>query len=307
MPTRRATHCSRALSVVLACATLVAASAALAQDFKAPGEMVQAGPETLHLDCAGSGQPTVILEAGLGGTHLDWTFVQPILATRVRTCRYDRAGMGFSAPATRPRTLDNLSDDLATLLAAAGIDGPLVLAGHSYGGMLAMHFARLHPDRVVGLVLVDSMHPEQFARFADVGAAVSTDPNLVLGRTHPAAAAYGLPDDLKARAIGLATATKARKAVIGEMRVIEASLGQAAADGFPQVPARVIMHGDGEWNQVTADGRMELAWRTMQEDLARRLGAPPPIVAAGAGHQVQLDAPALVAAAIAELLIAKGR
>jgi pimeloyl-ACP methyl ester carboxylesterase len=277
------------------------------EQYHPPGEMLRAGPETLHLDCAGSGQPTVILEAGLGGNYLDWTFVQPLLAARVRTCRYDRAGMGFSAPAVRPRTLDNLSDDLAALLEAAHVDGPLVVAGHSYGGMLAMHFARLHPDRVVGLVLVDSMHPEQFTRFAEADAAVSTDPNLVLGHTHPAAAAYGLPDALKARAVWLATETKSRKAVIGEMRVIEASLGQAASDGFPQVPARVIVHGDGEWDQVTADGRMERAWRAMQDDLARRLGAPAPIVAAGASHQVPLDAPDLVADVIAQLFVAKPR
>jgi pimeloyl-ACP methyl ester carboxylesterase len=295
----------RLAALVLVASLAATAGPAVAQDYRPPGELVQVGAETLHLNCSGSGEPTVILEAGLGGNHLDWTFVQPLLARTVRACSYDRAGMGFSLSAARPRTLDNLADDLEGLLAAARIEGPLILAGHSFGGMLAMHFARLHPERVRGIVLVDSMHPEQFARFAEAGAPVSTDPNLVLGRTHPAAAAYGLPESLQARAIWLATETKARKAVIGEMRLIQASLEQAASDGYPHVGARVLVHGDGEWNQVQPDGRMEQAWLAMQVDLAQRLGAPPPVGVPGAGHQVPLDAPEKVAGTIAELFVAK--
>lgn len=287
-------------------ADAMAGLAAATPDFRPPGDLVQAGPETLHLVCAGSGEPTIMLESGLGGTYLDWTFVQPLLAGSVRTCSYDRAGMGFSAPAARPRTLDNLTGDLEALLQAARVDGPVVMAGHSFGGVLALHFARTHPDRVKGLVLVDSMHPDQFARFAEVGAEVSRDPNLVLGRTHPAAAAYGLPDVLKGRAIWLATEPKSRKAVIGEMRAMADTLAQVIAAGYPRLAARVLEHGDGEWNQVYRDGRMERAWSAMQDDLAARIGAPPPLKVAGASHQIPLDAPEVVVKAI-EMLVANAR
>jgi pimeloyl-ACP methyl ester carboxylesterase len=283
-----------------------AGSAVAGPDFRPPGDLVQVGPETLHLVCVGSGEPTVLLESGLGGNYLDWTFVQPLLAGSVRACSYDRAGMGFSAPAVRPRTLANLTSDLEALLLAAHVDGPVVMAGHSFGGVLALHFARLHPERVKGLVLVDSMHPDQFARFAEAGAEVSQDPNLVLGRTHPAAAAYGLPDVLQGRAIWLATEPKSRKAVIGEMRAMADSLGQVVAAGYPRVAARVLEHGDGEWNQVYGDGRMERAWSAMQADLAAQVGAPPPLRVAGASHQIPLDAPQVVAAVI-EMLVAKAR
>jgi pimeloyl-ACP methyl ester carboxylesterase len=267
--------------------------------------MVHVGPETLHLDCTGAGDPTIVLESGLGGNYLDWTFVQPLLSRHFRTCSYDRAGMGFSAAPSRPRTLANLAEDLEGLLLAARIDGPIVLAGHSFGGLLAASFASTHAHRVKGLVLLDSMHPQQFSRFAEAGVEVSTNPVQVLGQTHPAAAAYGLPESLQRRAISIASENKVRKAVIWEMRAFPATLEEAGARGFNRVPTRVLMHGDTEWNQITPDGRMERAWTSMQEDLAKRLGAPPPLPIPGAGHQLPLDAPEIVAAAIAELAVAK--
>jgi pimeloyl-ACP methyl ester carboxylesterase len=279
--------------------------ASAAPDFQPPGRIVEAGPEHLHLYCMGAGEPTVLFESGLGGTYLDWTYVQPLVALKVRACAYDRAGMGFSEAATRPRTIENINADTEALLATAGVAGPVILVGHSLGGMLSLHFARLHPERVAGLVLVDSMHPDQFARFAEAGAEVSQDPNLVLGRTHPAAAAYGLPDALQGRAIWLATETKSRKAVIGEMKAMPETLGRIVADGFPRLPARVLVHGNGEWNMVYRDGRMEREWAAMQNDLAARLGAPPPVRVVGASHQIPLDAPELVAATIGELIVAK--
>jgi pimeloyl-ACP methyl ester carboxylesterase len=284
---------------------LAAAPPLAAQDFQPPGRIVDAGPEHLHLVCVGSGEPTVLFESGLGGTYLDWTYVQPIVALKVRACAYDRAGMGFSDAASRPRTIDNLNADTDALLAAAGISAPVIVVGHSLGGMLALHFARLHPERVAGLVLVDSMHPEQFARFADVGAEVSQDPYLVLGRTHPVAAAYGLPEGLQKRAIWLATEPKSRKAVIGEMKAMPDNLARIMGDGFPRLPARVLVHGNEEWNTVYKDGRMEREWWAMQEDMATRLGAPRPERIPAASHQIPLDAPEAVASAIAELIVAK--
>jgi hypothetical protein len=65
------------------------------------------------------------------------------------------------------------------------------------------------------------------------------------------------------------------------------------------------MHGDGGWDRIYPDGRMESAWTLMQQDLALKFGAPPPLAIAGAGHQLALDAPEVVAAAISELAVAK--
>src|SRR3954447_19008095 len=63
--------------------------------YPAPGEMVDVGGYSLHLNCAGEGTPTVVMDSGLGGTVLDWQLVQPEVANFTRVCTYDRAGMGW--------------------------------------------------------------------------------------------------------------------------------------------------------------------------------------------------------------------
>jgi pimeloyl-ACP methyl ester carboxylesterase len=89
--------------------------------------------------------------------------VQPEVAKVTRVVSYDRAGLGWSDPGTQPLDAAKSARELHTALQRAGIDGPYVLAGHSYGGMVVRMFADLYPDEVVGLVLVDASHPDQWA------------------------------------------------------------------------------------------------------------------------------------------------
>ena len=133
----------------------------LGPDFYAkPRQSVEIEPgRHLNLVCLGSGAPTVILEAGLGDDSLGWRKVHASLATITRTCAYDRAGYGWSDAARRASDADNTVADLVLLLDKAPIDGPVVLVGHSLGGLYATYFADLHPDRVAGLVLLDPSQP----------------------------------------------------------------------------------------------------------------------------------------------------
>jgi pimeloyl-ACP methyl ester carboxylesterase len=129
------------------------------------GAMVDiGGGRSLYLKCIGSGRPTVVLEAGFGGSSADWDDVQrrPGLATR--TCAYDRAGLGNSVAIPRVHDAAEENRDLQRLLAAAHIPPPYVLVGHSYGGLLVRLFAHAHPDQVAGVVLVDAMGRDQTRR-----------------------------------------------------------------------------------------------------------------------------------------------
>lgn len=134
------------------------ASAADAQRYPAPGELIDVGGYRLHLNCIGEGSPTVVLDAGLGGSSLDWTLVQPELARTTRTCAFDRAGMGWSDVGPGRRTPDQIANELAMLLDRADIDHPYVLVAHSLGGKNARLFAMHHPEDVVGMVLIDARH-----------------------------------------------------------------------------------------------------------------------------------------------------
>lgn len=118
----------------------------------------------LNLYCVGTGSPTVVFDAGLGGNTASWDLVQPAIAFKTRACSYDRAGLGFSDPGTRSGTSANIVDDLHRLLKAAGIEPPYILVGHSSGGMNVRLYADEYLGEVAGMVLVDPSHEDQSIR-----------------------------------------------------------------------------------------------------------------------------------------------
>ncbi len=121
---------------------------------------------TLNFRCRGAGAPTVIFEAGYGGTSLAWWKVQELLADRFRSCAYDRAGYGFSAPGPAPRDGEAVARDLDNGLTAARERGPFILVGHSAGALYVRLLADRRPKDVVGMVLVDPSVPFQDRRAA---------------------------------------------------------------------------------------------------------------------------------------------
>jgi pimeloyl-ACP methyl ester carboxylesterase len=125
--------------------------------FPAPGAMVDVGSHALQLHCTGKGIPVVVLEAGLTGWSQDWSHVQPLLAKRTTVCSYDRAGYGWSDEPPAPQEIEDNVEDLRRALMAAGHRPQWVLVGHSLGGLHAQAFARLHPEEVSAVVLVDSL------------------------------------------------------------------------------------------------------------------------------------------------------
>src|SRR5688572_29454692 len=90
----------------------------------APGRLVNVGGHRLHLWCTGGGSPVVVLEAGLGGSALEWSRVQPEITKTTRVCSYDRAGMGWSDMGPNPRSAAQIVSELRTLLQAAREAGP---------------------------------------------------------------------------------------------------------------------------------------------------------------------------------------
>jgi pimeloyl-ACP methyl ester carboxylesterase len=139
------------------------ASSRDAQRYPAPGQLVDIGGRRLHLDCVGSGSPTVVLEAGGGGTSLDWSLVQPALAGTAKVCAYDRAGSGWSDPGPMPRSPERIVEDLFAVLGAGQVGGPYVLVSHSDSGLATQLFATEHPDLVAGIVFVDARHMESIS------------------------------------------------------------------------------------------------------------------------------------------------
>jgi len=169
--------------------------------------------------------------------------IQPQVAKRTRVCTYDRAGLGWSDKTTAPRDARQIARDLQALLSTAGIAGPYVLVGHSGSGVYAQLYAADNPAEVAGMVLVDTMHPDQFTPLAD-----GTPPNQTLDNAQlvvdmvyaPITTHVGLKrlaaallfKDLPAPQRG---ATIAHWATVAAGTVAQAELRAAFTDNFTQV------------------------------------------------------------------------
>jgi pimeloyl-ACP methyl ester carboxylesterase len=109
----------------------------------------------LHATQLGGGPP-LVLTHGLGSNQAFWYFrIAPRLATRYRVTLYDLRGHGTSEGPDSGYTTRDLAGDLEALMDAQGI-ASAHLVGHSFGGAVSLHFAALHPERVLSLTLIDS-------------------------------------------------------------------------------------------------------------------------------------------------------
>jgi pimeloyl-ACP methyl ester carboxylesterase len=138
------------------------ASAGDAKLYKPVDQMVDVNGVQMRLDCRGSGSPTVILEAGAQSWSTHWALVQDDVAQFTRVCSYDRAGYGWSEPVDEEINPKQVAKMLHTLLENGGEKPPYLMVGHSFGGVIVRTFTAEYPDEVVGMVLVDSSHENQF-------------------------------------------------------------------------------------------------------------------------------------------------
>ncbi len=139
--------------LILAC--IIGLSSANAQTLPphpAPGKMIDLGGYRVHLNCTGTGKPTVMIVGA--GYSFDWSLVQPGVSAFARVCTYDPPGSVWSDPGPPP-TCDGRVIEIHKMLAKAGIDGRLVLVGHSIGAVFARLYALRYPAEVAGMVLVD--------------------------------------------------------------------------------------------------------------------------------------------------------
>jgi pimeloyl-ACP methyl ester carboxylesterase len=112
---------------------------------------------------AGQG-PTVVFQSGLGDGKDVWAKVIERLPQSAAVFAYDRPGYGDSASASGPRDPCAISAELREVLRSASVPPPYVLVGHSLGGLYQFCYAKLFPQEVAGLVLLDPTHPEHWAR-----------------------------------------------------------------------------------------------------------------------------------------------
>jgi pimeloyl-ACP methyl ester carboxylesterase len=279
------------------------------------GQLTNVGGYMLHIHCTGQGSPTILLEGGLGGTSLDWSRVQPELSTATRVCSYDRAGLGWSEnnPSGAPRTSSQIAQELHTLLASTGIEGPYILAGLSAGGMHVQMFADRYPDEVLGMVLVDPTPANLMASFSDEQRRPLL-PNLdqfeVIQMLEPfgllrllplpgSEALANLPEETQQAIRAVNVRTGAAAALYEEAAGFEASILETASlPPLPvDLPLTVIWHGTpAEPLELEPLAEASLRELVMHSDYGRFL------IAEGSGHYVTFDRPDIVIGELKSIL-----
>lgn len=124
-----------------------------------PGRTYSVDGTEIHMYCTGpenDAQPTIIIISGGGTPSFVYHSLQENLSQTIRTCSYDTAGLGWSEPNNIPATSKNMSDELYQLLQTAQIDGPVILAGHSLGGIVSLIYSAEHGGQVAGIAFIDS-------------------------------------------------------------------------------------------------------------------------------------------------------
>ncbi|MBK8021927.1 MAG: alpha/beta fold hydrolase [Chloroflexi bacterium] len=270
------------------------------------GQMVDVGGYRLHINCTGTGSPTVIIEAGLGDWSLPWNAVQEEVAKTTRVCTYDRAGMGYSEASPLPRTAEQFAYELHTLLERANVEGPYVLAGHSLGGLTVRIFVHDYPTEVAGVVLIDSMSPGQRAQSQmEMAAQTSYQPSAFaipfflgrIGLVRVLAAPLGLISKLPAETqpayAAFAVTPRTAQEWVDEFVNLQLSLAQAdAVSSFGDLPLIVL----------TAALNQQANWLTMQTELLQLSSDSQQIVVADSGHNIHLDQPEAAVTAIVDMV-----
>lgn len=253
---------------------------------------VDATGRRLALKRAGSGGPTVIFETGLGAESEEWEPVFQAVSEFTSVCLYDRANRGHSDPAPRPRSALDSAADLHALLAAAGILRPVVLVGHSLGGLIVRLYAYHHPQDVAGLVLVDPMHEDQFDRLGPLF------PQPALGETITSTQTRdfwteGWRDPARnAEGVDFPASQAQAQAIssLGDIPMLVLTAG-AYSHEAPREPAA---------RQLAA--RLQRLWQEMHQELLDQSSHAAHTLVETSGHFIQREQPEVIVAAVRQML-----
>ncbi|MFD7715872.1 alpha/beta fold hydrolase [Streptomyces sp. NPDC059814] len=231
---------------------------------------------SVNVSCSGSpvdGKPVVVVLAGLDDGLKKTAAFRKTLSEKDRVCSYDRLGEGASDAPAGPQTIAASGKILTGVLNQVAGDAPVVLAGHSLGGLLAARYAPDHQDRVKGLVLMDATSPTS-----------NGDIKKVIPES-----ATGDSADLRAQTAAAGEGQNREKLVFPDAEV------RSAGD----IPVEVIQHGTKYLGAfpVYGDG-LEKVWSEGQRKWTAVSSRSKLSTAADSGHYIYVDRTELAVKAV---------
>jgi pimeloyl-ACP methyl ester carboxylesterase len=272
--------------------------AADAKAYPPSGQLVDVGDHRLHINCTGTGSPTVVIEAGLGDWSTSWAgSVQPEVAKTTRVCTYDRAGLGWSETSPLPSDAAQFAKELHTLLQNANIPGPYVMVGHSLGGLIVRVFAHDYASEVAGVVLIDSMNPKQVTQSLSNSLDRRFSFQALLARFGVARLLVKVP----------AIAPSVSEEAYYPLYIRPQSL-QTTANEYAGLPASgaeaaaVKSFGDLPLIVLTARLNTNPGWPEWQTELLQLSSNSQHLFAENSGHTIQIDQPDAAVSAILKMV-----
>jgi len=272
--------------------------------------LTTADGRTLRYVHAGEGGPVVVFEAGLSACASEWVAVQRLVAAATRTVSYDRAGHAGSTTDTQARSLTRICEDLHALIEHVSPDEPVVLVAHSWGGPMVRCYADQHPDRVAGVVMVDTttiaVMPEKTAKMMPTMMSVSVALHSVglakpiLGRALFKKAGPELSAEDRGVIGRDMTSKQSAKTAVAEAKAVPTSLALMARweqTGLPDVPViNVLGAGTGRGAKLRT-GYIA----SVQEEMARHPQGECRVIH-GTDHYIPQDKPRETAQAILDVV-----
>lgn len=277
-----------------------------ARTYPPPGQLVDVGGYRLHINCTGTGGPTVVIEAGLGDWSTSWGgYVQPEVAKTTRVCTYDRAGMGWSEAGPLPRDAAQSAKELHTLLQNANIPGPYVMVGHSLGGLIVRVFVHEYASEIAGVVLIESMNPKQFTQ-SQIEAQSQSESRSQPFSLQAVLAHFGVVR-LLVKLPGIAPSVPANEEAYYPLYIRPQSLQATAneSQGLPAAGAQaaaVKSFGDLPLIVLTARLNNNQGWQEWQTELSQLSSNSQHLFAENSGHNVQVEEPDAAVAAIVQMV-----
>ncbi|SEO29759.1 alpha/beta hydrolase fold [Duganella sp. CF517] len=254
-----------------------AAAAAAAPTFAAPPAPLVDTIDGRRVESLTLRHPTaeavVVFESGSRNTIDKWGTVPGQLAQEASVFVYNRPGYGNSEVAATPRDGRTIVEELRGILRHKDLKPPYVLVGHSLGGLYMQLFARIYPDEVKALVLVDAIYPRMIKKTQDFPLMTRIAGQLAFSRS-----------------------------VWREIEKIDETGDMVL--GLPGIDDKPIVRLVNQPTSSTAIGvdfgafRMDSATR----DAVRALYPKAKTVVADSSHQMALTSPDIVAAAIRQVL-----
>jgi len=274
-----------------------------------PGSLVPASGGPVHVWCEGTGDPIVLFEASGLGTARQYQPVLPIIAQRTTACAWDRPGMGLSPPTAGGASAPHQGERILSALSATGRQGQLVVVGASAGGMISLYLARQHPERVVGVVLVDALGPDAVDQFGEALAKLATS-----ARRTAWAARFGLLGTLDPFRLSAEDACITYRSDVFEAAShFVSALAESArllrlcppmSERIPLIALRHGRPGDlvGSAAPLGEQVAAEPTWVRLQERLTAESKVGQLRVVEGSGHLITNERPEAVVQAVRDVL-----